>query len=81
MDELHEWDIAYYSNIFRKEKLDFNVNQFQEFFEFENVLQAMFDISEKIFNIQLERIDVKTYNSEVRVYKISRNGIFSCYFL
>lgn len=79
--EWEEWDIAYYSNIFRREKLNFNVKEFQEYFEFENVLQGMFDISEKIFNIQLEEIDMKMYDDEVRVYKISRNGIFCCYFL
>ena len=87
--KLNLWDIAYYSEKLKEEELGFKEEDLKPYLVFENVLNGLFKLSEKIFNIQIKEVDTKKegidlWHSDVKyfeVYDISnkKNQIASFY--
>ena len=72
IETLQKWDSAYYSEKLKKRCFDIDDNLLKPYFELENVLQGVFKIAEKLFQIQFVKTnDVETYHSDVVVYKVS----------
>lgn len=57
------------------------MEKFDRNFEFNNVLQIMFDIAEILFGISLQVLDTSAYHSDINIYKVSKNDTFISYFV
>lgn len=80
--ELYDYDIAYYSNLYKKKYLDINENIIMQYFPSNYTIPAIFDIFGKLFGIKICKvgnIDKNTLSkeyywaSEVELYKIIQN--------
>jgi Zn-dependent oligopeptidase len=77
--ELYDYDIAYYSNLYKKKYLDINENIIMQYFPSNYSIPLIFDIFGKLFGIKISKIDIEDKNivskeyywdSEVKLYKI-----------
>ena len=71
ISQIQKWDSAYYSERLRKEKFDFDKELLKPYFQLENVLSGVFELSYKLFGLSFEKCsDVQVYHPEVQVYKV-----------
>lgn len=80
IEKLENWDLSYYANKLREEKYSFDSKKLKEYFKFEDVLKWMFDITKRLYNIDMKKLDISSYHDDVEVYEVSRNGEFLSYF-
>ncbi|MBG7630620.1 MAG: M3 family metallopeptidase [Bacteroidetes bacterium] len=72
IDQLEKWDSAYYSEKLKKELFDFDEEQLKPYFKLENVIDGVFNISNKLFDLVFEEIDtIDKYHEDVKTYKVS----------
>jgi len=72
IDQLEKWDSAYYSEKLKKELFDFDEEQLKPYFKLENVIDGVFNISNKLFDLLFEEIDtIDKYHEDVKTYKVS----------
>jgi len=70
--QLEKWDSAYYSEKLKKELFDFDEEQLKPYFKLENVINGVFHISNKLFDLVFEEIDtIDKYHQDVKTYKVS----------
>ncbi|MYC60464.1 MAG: M3 family metallopeptidase [Gammaproteobacteria bacterium] len=69
---LAAWDWAYYTEILRAERFDFDESQLRPYFELDNVLLlGVFFSAEHLFGITFEeRFDLPVYQEDVRVFEV-----------
>lgn len=69
---LAAWDWAYYTEILRAERFDFDESQLRPYFELDNVLlRGIFFSAEQLFGITFEeRFDLPVYQEDVRVFEV-----------
>ena len=71
---IEKWDGAYYSEKLKKALFALDDEQLKPYFKLENVVQGVFDISEKLYDLHFEAIaDVDTYHEEVKTYKVTNS--------
>jgi len=78
--DLQIWDLSYYANILRKKKYALDDRELKKYFEFEAVLQWMFEITKKLYGIEVKKIDQESYNQDVSIYEVYKDGTFISYF-
>jgi peptidyl-dipeptidase dcp1 len=75
IDKMEAYDHAYYAEKLRKQKFDLNDEELKPFFPLEKVQDAVFDLAEKLFNLDFKEVtDIQKYHSEVRVYEVFENN-------
>lgn len=80
--ELEAWDWRYFSEKVRLARYDIDDELLRPYFESENVVNGMFELLERLWGIQFEKIeDIPVYHEEVEAYKVieedgSMLGIF-----
>ncbi len=69
---LAAWDWAYYTEILRAERFDFDESQLRPYFELDNVLlRGVFFAAEQLYGITFEeRLDLPVYQEDVRVFEV-----------
>ncbi len=69
---LAAWDWAYYTEILRAERFDFDESQLRPYFELDNVLlRGVFYAAERLYGITFEeRLDLPVYQEDVRVFEV-----------
>lgn len=69
---LAAWDWAYYTEILRAERFDFDESQLRPYFELDNVLlRGIFFAAEQLYGIGFEeRLDLPVYQEDVRVFEV-----------
>ena len=73
--ELEPCDWRYYSEKLRKEKYSLNDEEIRPYFSLENVLQGVFDVSNKLYRLTfVENKKIPTYNKEAVVYEVMSEG-------
>ncbi|CAL2103519.1 Dipeptidyl carboxypeptidase Dcp [Tenacibaculum sp. 190130A14a] len=82
IDKLQKWDSAYYSEKLKKELFNLDQELLKPYFKLENVIQGVFEISSKLFDLQFEEIDsIDKYHEDVKTYRVTNtNGDFISYF-
>ena len=69
--ELEAWDWRYYAEKVRLAKYDLDDEVLRPYFEGENVVNGMFELMERLWGIQFEKLnDMPVYHEEVEVYKV-----------
>ncbi len=69
---LAAWDWAYYTEILRAERFDFDEAELRPYFELDNVLlRGVFFAAERLHGIRFEeRFDLPVYQEDVRVFEV-----------
>lgn len=65
------WDYYYYSDKVKQEKYNLDESELRPYFSLENVLQGLFDTTEKLYGVKLVPIpDAPKYSDELSVYEV-----------
>lgn len=76
VDELKAWDTTYFSEKLREEKYAISQEAIKVYFPFEQVLEGLFNIVNKLFSVDIKEDDsVDKYHTDVRFYKIYQQGV------
>jgi len=72
IDQLEKWDSAYYSEKLKKVLFDLEEEQLKPYFKLENVIEGVFSISNKLYDLNFEEIQtIDTYHKDVKTYKVT----------
>ena len=80
--ELEAWDVAFYSERLKRERLAISEEDLRPYFPLPRVLDGLFAVAQRLYGIRIEpRTDVETYHPDVTYYDIldadgSRRGGF-----
>ena len=82
INQLQKWDSAYYSEKLKKELFDLDQELLKPYFKLENVIDGVFEIAGKLFDLQFEEIDsIDKYHEDVKTYAVvDHNNNFVSYF-
>ncbi|MCK5883390.1 MAG: M3 family metallopeptidase [Bacteriovoracaceae bacterium] len=73
--ELQSWDVAYYTEKLKKEKLNFDDEMLRPYFKIENVVDGVFQVANKLYGLTLEEKNLPTYHEETKVFEVKyENG-------
>ena len=90
LTELNVWDLWYYARKLREEKYSLDDKKLKKYFEFKRVLAWMFEITNKLYGIEMKQV-VTPFSSgreriqewgacDIQIYEVSQNGKFLSYF-
>ena len=69
---INPWDFAYYSNKLQEKKFDFNSETLRPYFKLENVINGVFLVAEKLYDVSFKKKDgLPTYHKDVEVYEVT----------
>ncbi|MDX8552906.1 M3 family metallopeptidase [Tenacibaculum sp. 1B UA] len=82
IDQLQKWDGAYYSEKLKKELFNLDQELLKPYFKLENVIDGVFTVANKLYNLQFEEIDtIDKYHEDVKTYAVTdTDGNFISYF-
>jgi len=70
--QLEKWDSAYYAEKLKKELFKLEEEQLKPYFKLENVLEGVFTISNKLYDLVFEEIHtIDKYHDDVKTYKVT----------
>ena len=75
-NQLKPWDISYWSELLRKEKLNLDQEALRPWFPLEDVLQGLFSLCEKLFDIKVVEAngEAPIWNEDVLFFNIFNNS-------
>ena len=75
-NQLKPWDISYWSELLRKEKLNLDQEALRPWFPLEDVLQGLFRLCEKLFDIKVVEAngEAPVWNEDVLFFNIFNNS-------
>ncbi|KAF9659870.1 M3 family metallopeptidase [Tenacibaculum sp. ZH5_bin.1] len=81
IDQLQKWDGAYYSEKLKKELFNLDQELLKPYFKLENVIDGVFTVANKLYNLQFEEIDtIDKYHEDVKTYAVKdTDGNFVSY--
>ncbi|CAM1353195.1 M3 family metallopeptidase [Tenacibaculum ascidiaceicola] len=72
IDQLQKWDGAYYSEKLKKELFNLDQELLKPYFKLENVIDGVFTVANKLYNLQFEEIDsIDKYHEDVKTYAVT----------
>jgi peptidyl-dipeptidase Dcp len=72
LDDLRPWDTSYYSEKLKSRKLEFDDQALKPYFEANRVLEGVFKVSEKLFNLKFTlNKEKEVYHQDVQVYDVT----------
>lgn len=72
--KLESWDWWYYAEKVKKAKYDLDEEQLRPYFKLENVINGVFTLAEKLFEIKFEeRFDIPKYHPDVKTFEVKDN--------
>ena len=82
LDHIETYDLAYYTRILKEQKYSLDEKELKKYFEFEDVISYLHRFIEEFYSLEIKKVELETYNSDVRVYEIYKdNKLVSYYFL
>ncbi|KAL3849614.1 hypothetical protein ACJIZ3_011496 [Penstemon smallii] len=74
--DMNHWDINYWSERLRESKYDLNEEDLRPYFSLPKVLDGLFDLSKKLFKIEIEAADgtAPVWNRDVSFYKVKNSS-------
>ena len=74
IEQLQKWDGAYYSEKLKKELFDFDEEALKPYFKLENVIEGVFTIANKLFDLQFKEVtNIDKYHKEVLTYEVTNS--------
>ena len=75
IDVIQPWESGYYNNILLKEKYELDQNLVKEYFETNNVIDGLFQITQHLFGVEYEEIkDPSVWHNDVRLFNVLQDG-------
>jgi len=72
IDHLEKWDGAYYSEKLKKKLFDLDDEQLKPYFKLENVIDGVFTIANKLYDLKFEEVtNIDKYHEEVKTYQVT----------
>ncbi len=72
--DLEAFDIAYFSNKLKKEKLKVDDNEYRPYFEKENTINGLFRFLNRLFGLEFEKVKTTVWDESVSCYEISKDS-------
>jgi len=79
--KINNWDISYYSRLFKAQKYKIDERLLREYFEYNNVLEKLFLFAKELFNIDFKEIKIELYWDKVNVYEVYKWWKLIAYYL
>ncbi|CAI0430868.1 unnamed protein product [Linum tenue] len=82
-DDLRHWDISFWAERLREAKYDINEEELRPYFSLPKVMDGLFNLAKKLFDINIEAADglAPVWNTDVRFYCIKdSSGSPTAYF-
>ena len=74
IEQLQKWDGAYYSEKLKKQLFDLDQEALKPYFKLENVIEGVFTIATKLFDLQFKEVKtIDTYHEEVLTYEVTNS--------
>ena len=75
-EKLNPWDVSYYSERLKEKKLGFKEEELKPYFPLDKVLDGLFRLANKLFNIKIEesKEDIHVWDDDVKFYNIYNDG-------
>ncbi|NVJ88285.1 MAG: M3 family metallopeptidase [Flavobacteriaceae bacterium] len=71
IEDLQKWDGAYYSEKLKKELFDLDQEALKPYFKLENVIDGVFTIANKLFDLHFEETsELEKYHEDVKTYHV-----------
>ena len=71
-DELQSWDGAFYTEKLKQKKFNFDSEELKPYFKLENVIDGVFAIAGKLYDIKFEEINnIDKYHEDVKTFKVT----------
>ncbi len=67
-EDLKPWDLTYYSEKMKEEKLGMKEEELKPYFPLDNVLKGLFALANNLFDIQIEEVDL--VKDEIQVWDV-----------
>lgn len=75
IEDLQAWDTGYVSEKLKESRYQFSQEETKPYFPLERVLEGLFDITRRLFSVDIEVEDgAETWHEDVRRYVIRRSG-------
>lgn len=72
IDHLEKWDGSYYSEKLKQKLFSLDDEQLKPYFKLENVINGVFTIAERLYDLKFEEIDtIDKYHDDVLTYKVT----------
>ena len=80
--QFQKWDGAYYAEKLKKELFSLDQELLKPYFKLENVIDGVFEIASRLFDLQFEEINsIDKYHEDVKTYNVTdANGNFASHF-
>lgn len=80
--DFKEWDLSFYAEKLKKEKYHVDDKMLKPYFVFENVMEGLFGLVKKLFQIEMKEVNLKEYAKGSKAYEVYHQGkLISYYFL
>lgn len=78
IEVLEKWDGSYYSEKLKQKLFDLDDEKLKPYFKLENVIEGVFKVAEKLFDLNFEEVtDIDKYHEDVKTYRVyDGNGNF-----
>ncbi|MEH0167437.1 M3 family metallopeptidase [Roseateles microcysteis] len=74
MAELQVWDNAYVSEKLKEARYAFSDQEVRQYLTVPRVLQGLFDIIERLFDVKIVEAQAEVWHESVKFYRLERNG-------
>jgi len=74
LEDLQSYDLAYYSEKFKKKFYDIDEEKYMPYFEQSRVLNGLFEFLSDIFSVEFKEVDSELWNEKAKTYDIYENG-------
>ncbi|MEM7490978.1 MAG: M3 family metallopeptidase, partial [Pseudomonadota bacterium] len=71
---LEPWDWRYYAEKRRLELHDLDEAELKPFFQLDRMIEAAFAVSNRLFGLEFQPMEVEAYHPDVRVWEVTRDG-------
>ena len=77
---LEPWDWRYYSAARQRAEHDLDVSEIKPYLTLENMIEAAFDVSDRLFGLSFVPLDIPLYHSDARAWEVRKGdrhmGVF-----
>lgn len=81
IDTVNVWDHWYYTRVLKKDKYDFDTNLLREYFEYNKVIQWLFNTANKLYWLEFIPTEAKMYDKSITVYKVIKDWEIKWYYI
>ncbi|AWX43850.1 Oligopeptidase A [Flagellimonas maritima] len=71
LSQLEKWDSSYYSEKLKQKLFDLDDEKLKPFFKLENVIDGVFKVAEKLFDLNFKEVtSIEKYHEEVKTFEV-----------